>query len=64
MRPSQEADLQNQKTKLIVLLAKRQGLRQGTRAANRSDIRILAVQNLILTYETLKYYERRRPAWQ
>jgi hypothetical protein len=53
-----EEDFTNQQTMLSTLLDQRKSQRDGSHAADESDRKITAAENLILSYETLKWYER------
>jgi hypothetical protein len=53
-----EEDFTNQQTMLLTLLDQRKSLQDGSQAADESDRKITAAENLILSYKTLKWYER------
>jgi hypothetical protein len=43
---------------LVILRAQQRGLEEGCQVANEYDRKIMAAENLILSYEALKWYER------
>ena len=57
MNPDLETDFRYQQENLTVLQATRDSLKDGTQAAADSDNKIAETRDLILSYQTLKYYE-------
>ena len=57
MNSALETDFLNQQQRLAVLEATRDSLEDGSSAAADSDNAIAEVKDLILSYQTLKYYE-------
>jgi hypothetical protein len=53
-----EKDFANQQRTLVMLRAQRRGLEEGCQVANEYDRKIMVAENLILSYEALKWYER------
>jgi hypothetical protein len=53
-----EEDFTNQQTMLLTLLDQRKSQQDGSQAADESDRKITAAENLILSYKTHKWYER------
>jgi hypothetical protein len=52
-----EQDFADQQKRLAVLRSQRESFQDGSEAARHSDKNIIATENLILSYETLRYYE-------
>ena len=53
-----EEDFTNQQTMLLTLLDQRKSQQDGSQSSDESDRKITAAENLILSYKTLKWYER------
>jgi hypothetical protein len=53
-----EADFSEQKMRLAALRLSRENTQAGSEAADEFDRKIMAAENLIQSYETLKWYER------
>ena len=60
MSPDLERDFVNQQARLMFLRDQRESCRDGSESAEQADRSILAAENLIQSYETLKYYEVRK----
>lgn len=58
MDPYLEQDFAEQQTKLMTLLDDRKNLQHGSPEAAESERQITAAENLILSYQALKWYER------
>jgi hypothetical protein len=53
-----EKDFANQQRTLVTLLTQRKRMNEGSQVADEFDRKIMAAENLILSYEALKWYER------
>jgi hypothetical protein len=53
-----EKDFADQQQMLVILRAQRRRLEEGCEVANEYDRKIMVAENLILSYEALKWYER------
>jgi hypothetical protein len=53
-----EKDFANQQRTLVTLLAQRKRMNEGSQVADKFDRKIMVAENLILSYEALKWYER------
>ena len=60
MNPDLERDFVNQRANLTLLRDQRNSCRDGSETAEQVDRSILAAENLIQSYEALKYYESPR----
>jgi hypothetical protein len=61
MNPLLEMDFAMQQQTLRRLRDQRKNLANSSEAAVDSEVKIIAAENLILSYETLKYYELEQP---
>jgi hypothetical protein len=61
MKPLLEMDFAMQQQTLRRLRDQRKNLPNGSEDAVDSEVEIIAAENLILSYETLKYYELEQP---
>jgi hypothetical protein len=58
MRPDLEQDFENQRALLFVLLDERKELADGSDAAHKVDKQIAKVENVVRSYQTVKWYEQ------
>jgi hypothetical protein len=56
MNSDQEDDFANQQSRLLILVAGRRMLRDGSQEAIKTDLEITVTRNLIKSYETLRIY--------
>jgi hypothetical protein len=58
MKPALENDFRLQQVRLLRLIDERRELVDGSWAADEADKQILGVQNLVRSYQTVKWHEQ------
>jgi hypothetical protein len=53
-----EKDFAHQQRTLVALRAQRRRVNEGSQVADEFDRKIMVAENLILSYEAIKWYER------